>query len=187
MAVTLSNLQPQKGSQGRKKRLGRGNASGHGTYSGRGQKGQRSRSGGKKGLKLKGMRRNIRNLPKLRGFKSKAVRPEVVHLEDIDKKFTSLNSRKANLTGFKKDNNGNIVIGPEELAKMGLIKNDRNRIKILCKAPYKRSGEGGKKAINKKLTISAHAFSDKAVKMIKKAGGKDVILSDKITAPRSTR
>lgn len=178
MAVTLFNLQPQKGSRRNKKRVGRGNGSGHGTYSGRGQKGQRSRSGGKKGLKLKGIRRNIRNLPKLRGFKSKAIKMEVIHLEDIDKRFTMLNGRKANLTRFKKDNNGNIVIGREELAKMGLIKNNRSRIKILCK----NSVQAGKKALDKKLIISANAFSDKAVEVIKKAGGKAVVLPDKTTA-----
>ncbi len=66
--ITLSNLQPKIGSRHRRKRVGRGNASGHGTYSGRGIKGQRSRSGGKKGLKLKGLRHNIKNFPKLRGL-----------------------------------------------------------------------------------------------------------------------
>lgn len=172
MAVTISNLRPQKGSRSRKKRIGRGNASGHGTYSGRGQKGQRSRSGGKKGLKLKGIRRNIRNLPKLRGFKSRAIKPEIVHLEDIDKKFTSFNSRKANAIVFKKDNKGSIVIGLEELRKFGLICEKSRKIKILCKS----SAQDNKKILDKKFTISAHAFSDKAVKIVKKAGGKAVVI-----------
>lgn len=170
MAVTLSTLRPKKGSRRRKKRIGRGNASGYGTYSGRGQKGQRSRSGGKKGLKLKGLKRNIRNLPKLRGFKSKSIKPEVVHLEDIYKKF--------------KDGD---TVDPQKLKKFGLISGDGKKIKILCQEPYKHSGKGGEKIIDKKLTISAHAFSDKAVKMIKKAGGKAVVLSNKITAQHSTR
>ncbi|MDA2935655.1 50S ribosomal protein L15 [Patescibacteria group bacterium AH-259-L05] len=159
MAVTLSNLQPQKGSQGRKKRLGRGDGSGYGTYSGRGQKGQRSRSGGKKGLKLKGMRRNIRNLPKLRGFKSKAVRPEVVHLEDIGEKFKSGDT-----------------IDPQKLKKFGLISEKTQKIKILCKTPQKSSDKKLKKSGNKKFTIKAHAISSSAQKLIRKAGGKVIVI-----------
>lgn len=70
MAITLHNLKPAKGSRRRKIRLGRGNASGRGTYSTKGQKGQRARSGGRSGLKLKGLKRRMLNLPKIGGFKS---------------------------------------------------------------------------------------------------------------------
>jgi len=71
MAITLHNLKPAKGARRRKIRLGRGNASGRGTYSTKGQKGQRARSGGRSGLKLKGLKRRLLNLPKIGGFKSK--------------------------------------------------------------------------------------------------------------------
>lgn len=164
MAITLYNLVPAKGSRRRKKRVGRGNSSGSGTYSGRGQKGQRSRSGGKKGLKLKGIRRNIRNLPKLRGFKSISVKPKIVHLEDIYKKF--------------KDGD---TIDPKKFKKAGFISNEGRNIKVLCKNPYNTKGKthaqkGHSASGLKKLTISAHAFSQSAQKLIKKAGGKVVFL-----------
>jgi len=67
MTLSLSNLLSVK-TKNPKKRLGRGNASGEGGYCGRGLKGQRSRSGGRKGLKIKGLRILSRRLPKLGGF-----------------------------------------------------------------------------------------------------------------------
>ena len=87
MALTLSNLKPAKGSNKRKRRIGRGNASGRGTYSGRGLKGQRSRSGGKGGLKVMGMKARLQKVPKLRGFKSPHPKAEVVNLADLEKYF----------------------------------------------------------------------------------------------------
>ena len=169
MAVKLSNLKPKTGSKHRKKRIARGDGSGYGTYSGRGQKGQRSRSGGKKGLKLKGLRRNIKNIPKLRGFKSKFPKMDIVNLEDLQKSFTLLNNfakskiaAKRHLTGSKKTD---IVIGPEEFLKAGLIRKSAPGVKIL-----------GRGKLTKKLTIRAHAFSKDAEKAIKKAGGKAIII-----------
>ena len=58
----LHNLKVSPGSKTRKRRVGRGNASGKGNYSGRGMKGQRARSGGKAGLKLKGIKKGIKVL-----------------------------------------------------------------------------------------------------------------------------
>jgi len=66
MPLRLSNLSSFR-DQKPKKRKGRGNASGRGNYSSRGMKGQRSRAGGKKGLKLKGLRQMSRSIPKQRG------------------------------------------------------------------------------------------------------------------------
>ncbi|MBL7141734.1 50S ribosomal protein L15 [Patescibacteria group bacterium] len=161
MAINLSNLSPQIKSKRRRKRIGRGNASGHGTYSGRGLKGQRSRSGGKKGLKIRGLRATWKRLPKMKGFKSLSLKMEVVNLGELEKRFTLLNSRKANLTRLKKDN----IIGPEELLKMGLIKDKRQGVKILARGQLKR-----------KLTIRANSFSKKAIKAIEKVGGKAIII-----------
>ena len=62
--LTLHNLKSKKGVRKKKRRLGRGNSSGRGTYCGRGQKGQRSRSGGKKGLKLKGFKQSLQKILK---------------------------------------------------------------------------------------------------------------------------
>ncbi|PIY78798.1 MAG: 50S ribosomal protein L15, partial [Parcubacteria group bacterium CG_4_10_14_0_8_um_filter_35_7] len=85
MSLSLHNLKSRK--RKKRKRVGRGNASGHGTYSGRGLKGQKSRSGGKKGLKLKGFKVIIQNIPKTRGFKSIHPKMEIVNTGDLEKKF----------------------------------------------------------------------------------------------------
>ena len=148
MAIKLSNLKTKIGARHPRKRIGRGNASGHGTYSGRGQKGQRSRSGGKKGLKIRGLRRNIRNLPKSRGFHRHFIRMQVVNLKDIEAKF-------------KKQE----IVNPAKLIDYGLIRKKPLKIKILAR---------GK--ITKKLTIEAHAFSKTSEQAIEKAGGKVVKL-----------
>lgn len=148
MTVKLSNLKPGSKSRRRSKRVGRGNnASDPGTYSGRGMKGQRSRSGGKKGLKIRGLRSNLRSMPKLRGFgfnKRKSLIIEPISLKDLENKFKE-----------------NEIIDLAKLVKSGLIKKKDRRVKILAQ---------GK--ITKKLTIKAHQFSKAAEKAIKKVGGK---------------
>ncbi len=87
MAITLHNLRPAKGSRHRKIRLGRGNASGRGTYSTKGQKGQRARSGGRSGLKLKGLKRRLLNLPKIGGFTSLYPKFAPVNLGALQESF----------------------------------------------------------------------------------------------------
>lgn len=72
----------------RVRRVGRGNASGNGTTAGRGTKGQRARTGGKKGLKYKGLRSTLLKLPKFKGMKPKTkkkphyVAKSKTHLEN---------------------------------------------------------------------------------------------------------
>ena len=83
--LNLSNIKKAKTKT--RKRVGRGNASGSGTYSGRGQKGQRSRSGGKGGLKLKGLKQTIEKLPKSRGFTSPNPKLKILNLADLEKKY----------------------------------------------------------------------------------------------------
>lgn len=80
MAQALHTIAPAEGSRSGRRRIGRGNASGMGTYSTRGAKGQRARSGGRRGLKLKGMKRIVAALPKMHGMKSKRVKPEEVKI-----------------------------------------------------------------------------------------------------------
>lgn len=87
MALSIHTLQPAPGSRHRGKRVGRGNASGHGTTSTRGGKGQTARSGGSRGLKMKGFKTLLQSTPKLRGFKSPRVRPAEVYLSEIEKNF----------------------------------------------------------------------------------------------------
>jgi len=114
--LSLHTIKPASGATKKRKRVGRGNASGHGTYSGRGQKGQRSRSGGRSGLKRMGMKQNLLQTPKLRGFKSDKPKNQIVNLDDLNKNF--------------KDNS---VISPRSLIKAGLIKDAKKPVKILGK------------------------------------------------------
>lgn len=144
MPLTLSSLKSFRGSSKRKKRLGRGNSSGHGTFSTRGSKGQKARSGGRGGLKLKGFKRIMQNVPKLRGFKSLKSKMEVANIKDLESKF---------------EDGANIDV--KKLFEAGLIKTDRLGIKIL-----------GNGKLVKKFTVKANAFSASAKEAIEKAGGK---------------
>lgn len=141
MSINLHNLRPSQKKKN-KKRFGRGNASGRGTYSGRGQKGQKARSGGKRGLKLKALRRIWKKIPKRGGFKSRREKVKAFNLEFLGKRFSE-----------------NEEITPQLLLKNNLIRSEKEKIKIL-----------GKK-IDKKLKIFAHAFSKSAEEAIQKAGG----------------
>jgi len=151
MPLSLSNLKSFAGSARNKKRVGRGNASGHGTYSGRGQKGQKARSGGKRGLKLKGFKRLMQNIPKLRGFRSLYHKAEVANIGDLENKFS-----------------GGAIIDGKKLFEAGLIKTDQFGVKIL--------GDG---KLTKKFTVKANAFSNSAKDAIEKAGGKTELVASK--------
>jgi large subunit ribosomal protein L15 len=146
--ITLSNLKRFPKSKKRPKRVGRGDSSGHGSYSGRGIKGQRARSGGKKGLKLKGLKPLIKQLPKLGGFKSHYPKMEIVNLKDLEEKFKN-----------------NDVVDPDKLIELGLIKSKTKGVKIL-----------GKGKLTKRLVVKAHAFSKSAEKAIKDLNGEVIIL-----------
>lgn len=142
--INLSNLKKFSKSTKKQKRVGRGDSSGHGTYSGRGQKGQRARSGGRRGLKLKGIRPLIKRLPKLGGFKSIYPRLAIVNLDELEKRFSEAE-----------------IVDSNKLLEVGLIKSKEFGVKIL-----------GRGKLSKKLTIKANAFSKSAEEAIKKASGK---------------
>jgi large subunit ribosomal protein L15 len=142
MPLTLHNIQPKKGAKKTKKRVGRGLAS-KGRYSGRGIKGQRSRSGGKSGLKLKGLRQNMLATPKARGFQSHKPHPVVVNLSDLNKMFVD---------GAK--------ISPKSLLKKGLVSDITNGVKIL-----------GTGTLALKLTVTDCTFSEVAKEKLIAAGG----------------
>ena len=88
LTPTTLRSQPRK----HRRRVGRGNASGRGSYSGRGVKGQRARSGGRKGLKLRGLRKLFRNIPKSRGFGRAVQRPHVLNLIDVQRRYPKENT-----------------------------------------------------------------------------------------------
>lgn len=140
--MSLHSLSPKKGARRASKRIGRGLSKG-GTYSGRGAKGQRARSGGRSGLKLKGIRTMMLRLPKRRGFKSLAREVEAVNVSDLARAFAA---------GTK--------VTPAFLHKKGLISSPT--------APAKVLGDG-KIAIA--LTLSGLAVSAGAKEKIEKAGG----------------
>ena len=142
--LTLHNLQGPKGlAHKTRKRRGRGNSSGSGTYCGRGIKGQKARSG-VSGLKLKGLRRRLLSIPKLRGFTSLRKKRATVNVGDLENYYDA-----------------NAIVSAKSLIKKGLIETPRFGVKIL--------GEG---KISKSLTIRKVSVSDSAKAKIEKAGGK---------------
>jgi large subunit ribosomal protein L15 len=145
--MDLGNLHPSPGSKRPIKRVGRGPGSGHGKTAGRGHKGKGARSGGNVKPGYEGGQMPLqRRLPK-RGFKPIARTT-----------YTIVNVGR--LGGF----DANSAVGPDELRAHGLVRR-RGNVKIL--------GEG---ALDRALTVSAHAFSDKARATIEAAGGRAVVL-----------
>ena len=125
MKLAIHKLKAAKGSRHAAKKRGRGNASGHGNYSGHGGKGQTARSGGSRGLKLKGFKRLMQSAPKLRGFTSIANKPVEVYLNDLEKNFSA--GEVVNFTNSKEKNllSGTVksakVIGSGELKKKLIV------------------------------------------------------------------
>ncbi len=146
MPLALNDLKPNKARTKTKKRVGRGNSSGVGSYSARGMKGQKARSGGKGGLKLKGMRAMVLSTPKLRGFTSLKPKNIVFSLDVLDKNFKE----------------GDVVSRASLVEKKMIPRSTLENVKI------KILGKGD---INKKLEISGCLLSENARKMIEKAGG----------------
>jgi large subunit ribosomal protein L15 len=143
MSLSMHNLKPARGSKSQPKRVGRGNSSGKGTTAGRGGKGQKARTGGRNRLKLLGMRHIMLATPKLRGFKSRYAKDEVVTLNQIGRAFE---------TGAK--------VSPATLAKKGLTSSSSAHVKVL--------GAGN---LKKKVTVVGCAVSAQAKEKIEAAGG----------------
>jgi large subunit ribosomal protein L15 len=142
--MKLHQLRPAKGSVRKNKRLGRGQGSG-GSTAGRGHKGAQSRSGYHKKFGFEGGQMPIqRRTPKF-GFKNiNKIYYKPVNLDLLEELAAKLKSGNLSLAVFRQN---------------GLIgKNDR--IKLL--------GRGELKA---KVSVEAHAFSEKASKAIEQAGG----------------
>ena len=142
MILSLHTLKPQKGARRTSKRVGRGLGS-TGSYSGRGVKGQRARSGGRAGLKLKGLRPLMLSTPKKRGFRSPKAKHVVSNIGDLAKAFA----------------NG-ATVNPKILLKKGLIENVTLGVKIL-----------GKGSIGIKLTVEGCFLSASAKQKIEHTGG----------------
>jgi large subunit ribosomal protein L15 len=142
--MKLHELQPAPGSNRERTRSGRGISAGRGKTAGRGTKGQNSRSGGGKQPYFEGGQLPlVRRLPHLGGFTN------IWRVE-----FFEVNVERLNL--FPADTE----ITPEVLVMAGVIKSDRQPVKIL--------GEG---ELDRALSVKAQKFSASAKAKILAAGG----------------
>jgi large subunit ribosomal protein L15 len=157
--LNLSNLKPAQPRKARK-RVGRGLGSGKGRYSGRGLKGQKARSGSHKmraGFEGGQMPLYMR-LGKLRGSTSKDAMPigphrtytVPVNLRDLERVFADGDT-----------------VNIEALVERGLVKNSKHDVKVL-----------GTGELTKKLSVTAHRFSETAREKIKAAGGSATALRE---------
>lgn len=143
--MDLSNLKPAKGSVKTSKRVGRGQGSGRGGTSTRGHKGAKSRSGYSRKVGHEGGQMPLyRRVPKS-GFKN----------------FNRVEYSGINIDVLQKlaESKGLTTVDPQVLRENGLLAKNDN-LKIL-----------GRGELTLKLNVSAHAFSEKAVKAIESAGG----------------
>jgi large subunit ribosomal protein L15 len=136
--LSLNTIKKTKGASQKNKRVGRGNASGHGTYSTRGLKGQKSRSG-VSNLKRLGMRKQLLQTPKFRGFRSLQPKNQVVSVKAINRLF--------------KDNE---VVSPAALFDKKLIASATEPVKIL-----------GKEKLTVKVTFEKVKMSEGVMSQIK--------------------
>lgn len=145
MTIDASQLRPDEGATHAKKRVGRGNGSGHGTYSGKGMKGQQSRSGKKAPYDQfeGGQFPTARKFHVLRGFNNKWRVP----------------FQPVNLETLNRFDDGTTVT-PQLLREAGILKHLNEPVKVLC---------GG--VLTRRLTVSAHKFSQAAAEAITAAGG----------------
>ena len=143
--LTLHTIKKHPKSTKRRKVVGRGIGSGHGTYSTRGGKGQTARTGhSKMPARFEGGRQPlIRQLPKLRGFKSLNSKPMAVSLDQLE--------------GFKDG---------EEVTLQAIF--DKGVVKNPASSNLKVKIVGGK--ISKKLHIKL-PITKQAAEIVKKAGG----------------
>lgn len=143
-SLSLNTIAPSKGARTKSFRIGRGNASGRGTTAGKGTKGQRARTGGRKGLKLKGLKQMLLSFPKLRGFQSRFPKAETVTIARLVKAYS---------TGEKVD--------MKTLKAKRLISTVATRAKIV-----------GAADVGKALVVSPEVFVSATAKAaIEKAGG----------------
>lgn len=146
--MKLDSLSPISGSVSKRKRVGRGHGSGLGKTAGRGHKGAGQRSGNKKRAWFEGGQMPLaRRLPR-RGFTNIFKEKfQIVNIGDI------INIQDGS------------IVDPVFLKDLGLIRSSLKPVKIL-----------GNGLIEKKIKISASAFSASAKGKIEKAGGEITIL-----------
>ena len=143
--MKLNNLKPAEGSVKARKRIGRGTGSGRGGTSTRGHKGAKSRSGYSKKIGFEGGQMPLqRRVPKY-GFKN---------INRVEYKAINLSTLQA-LAESKSLETINI----QTLVAAGFISSTQ-LVKVLANG-----------TLTAKLTVEAHAFSQKAAEAIEAAGG----------------
>src|SRR5690625_257200 len=139
--MKLHELKANEGARKTKNRVGRGMSSGSGKTSGRGQKGQKARSGGGVRPGFEGGQTPLfQRLPK-RGF-------------------TNINRKEYAIVNLEKLNQfeEGTEVTPELLLEKGIVSKLKSGVKVL-----------GNGTIEKKLTVKAHKFSEKAKEAIEAA------------------
>jgi large subunit ribosomal protein L15 len=143
--MDLSNLKPAKGSVKKDRRLGRGQGSGKGGTATRGHKGQKSRSGYSRAVGFEGGQMPLqRRVPK-HGFKNiSRVEYKAINLSVLEELAEKKKLKKVDV---------------QSLAEAGLI-SSKDKVKIL-----------GNGKLTHKLEVTAHAFSESAIKAIEAQEG----------------
>ena len=143
--MKLNNLKPAEGAVKARKRIGRGTGSGRGGTSTRGHKGAKSRSGYSKKIGFEGGQMPLqRRVPKY-GFKN---------INRVEYKAINLSTLQALAESKSLE-----AINIEVLVAAGFI-SPAQLVKILANG-----------TLTAKLTVEAHAFSQKAVEAIEAVGG----------------
>ena len=143
--MKLNNLKPAEGAVKARKRIGRGTGSGRGGTSTRGHKGAKSRSGYSKKIGFEGGQMPLqRRVPKY-GFKN---------INRVEYKAINLSTLQA-LAESKSLETINI----QALVAAGFI-SPKQLVKVLANG-----------TLTAKLTVEAHAFSQKAIEAIEAVGG----------------
>ena len=151
--MKLNELSDLVGAKKNRKRVGRGIGSGTGKTSGRGVKGQKSRSG-----------------VAIKGFEGGQM---PLHRRLPKRGFNNLFSKKYNVFNLDRIqyfiDNGKIdakqIINIDTLLQAKLIKSERDGLKIL-----------GRGKLTSKVELEVSGASEKAVKLVEKAGGKVTVL-----------
>jgi len=128
--------------------VGRGEGSGVGKTSGKGSKGQRARSGGNVRPWFEGGQMPLQRRLPIRGFTNLFHKNYTVVNLDVLSRFPD-----------------NTIVTPKLLKSVGIIKKEKDGVKIL--------GDG---ELDKSLIVKAHCFSKTAETRIREAGGRTEVI-----------
>jgi len=146
--MRLNELKAPKGSHHRRRRVGRGEGSGVGKTSGKGSKGQRARSGGNVRPWFEGGQMPLQRRLPIRGFTNIFHKNYTIVNLDVLSRFPD-----------------NTIVTPKLLKSVGIIKKEKDGVKIL--------GDG---ELDKSLIVKAHCFSKTAEARIREAGGRTEVI-----------